>query len=284
MNQLIAKLRDRNRKDSKYRKIISGEDFFTPLAINNGTEYNPSTLLDEDEWFIIRDFSQQDYCLDILQTTLNSVDYTMFSMKDFDKLDFICSFQKNGAYFQNISKAQLICKKRLYFGEQCRYIKNSTSIVIHDYPDAFYCVSDDVLFFKKISSISSIFRGVDQLYREATDTETQNFLGSDFICLSDDFTADDVKKANRRRIALTFDTLNSLPEMDKIKLFDYIKDYCPGLWRKDDKLPDNSRTFLISSEPDLKLLLFGIEQRYYTTHVGDEKRIANSIIPLHEEV
>ena len=31
----------------------------------------------------------------------------------------------------------------------------------------------------------------------------------------------------------------------------------------------------------MKKLLFGIEQRFYTTPVGGEKRIANSVIPLN---
>ena len=34
------------------------------------------------------------------------------------------------------------------------------------------------------------------------------------------------------------------------------------------------------SEDELKMVLFGIEQRFYTTPVGDEKRIANSVIPM----
>ena len=35
--------------------------------------------------------------------------------------------------------------------------------------------------------------------------------------------------------------------------------------------------FHVESEDDLKKLLYGIEQRYYTTKVGNEKRLANSI-------
>ena len=38
--------------------------------------------------------------------------------------------------------------------------------------------------------------------------------------------------------------------------------------------------FEISSEQNLKMLLYGIEQRFYTTLIGDEKRLANSVISL----
>ena len=36
--------------------------------------------------------------------------------------------------------------------------------------------------------------------------------------------------------------------------------------------------FAVNSEDELKLLLYGIEQRFYTTLVGGERRIANSVI------
>lgn len=69
------------------------------------------------------------------------------------------------------------------------------------------------------------------------------------------------------------DTLSKLKVADKKKVFTYIADYCPDLRVDINK-------FEIGSEDDLKMLLFGIEQRFYTTPVGEEKRIANSIIAL----
>ena len=68
-------------------------------------------------------------------------------------------------------------------------------------------------------------------------------------------------------------TLNELNEDDRKNIFSYIGDYCPEL-----QIAESS--FEIGSEDDMKKLLFGIEQRFYTTLVGGEKRIANSIIPF----
>lgn len=39
-----------------------------------------------------------------------------------------------------------------------------------------------------------------------------------------------------------------------------------------------NNAFLVGSKDEFKMVLFGIEQRFYTTPVGDEKRIANSVI------
>ena len=41
---------------------------------------------------------------------------------------------------------------------------------------------------------------------------------------------------------------------------------------------DAEGRFVVRSNEDLKNLLYGIDQRYYTTPINNEKRIANSII------
>ena len=49
-----------------------------------------------------------------------------------------------------------------------------------------------------------------------------------------------------------------------------------------EKLEYNSkeRKFKISTDNELKYLLYGIEQRFYTTPFSKEKRLANSIVGL----
>jgi hypothetical protein len=41
-----------------------------------------------------------------------------------------------------------------------------------------------------------------------------------------------------------------------------------------------TKTLRFLGEEELKKLLYGIEQRYYTTRQGGERRLANSITPL----
>lgn len=69
-------------------------------------------------------------------------------------------------------------------------------------------------------------------------------------------------------------TLSELNENDRKNIFAYIGDYCP-------ELQSSENSFEIGTEDDMKKLLFGIEQRFYTTPVGGEKRIANSVIPFN---
>ena len=63
-------------------------------------------------------------------------------------------------------------------------------------------------YYGKLSSISSIFYGIDQLHREATEAETAEFLNQGFVELVEGFSSADVKTANRKRIALRITSYN----------------------------------------------------------------------------
>ena len=78
-------------------------------------------------------------------------------------------------------------KKRITLGDTIRLDQGEKSIVINFIPDAIYVKDDDILYFKKLSAISPIFKGIDELYREATEEETKEFLQNDFIVLEDSY-------------------------------------------------------------------------------------------------
>ena len=66
------------------------------------------------------------------------------------------------------------------------------------------------------------------------------------------------------------DILEGLDQQQRTEIFTYTDDYYPQLSYVNGK-------FTINSEDDLKYLFFGIDQRYYTTPVTKEKRVANSV-------
>lgn len=274
MNHLIAKIRLKG-SAPKYRKVLSDKTLYTlPRDLSPHVPYSPNHNLDEDAWFGIVNFSEKSFCLDVLKENFVSTAYDVLGSDEINKLDFLCSVQDgNYYYFQKISKTQLLSRKRIHLGDQFKYLEDSKDIVINDVADAIYIKDTDILYFKKLSSITGIFKGIDQLYREATEEETKIFLKSQFIQLNEEFDETQVKQANRKRIAMAIDIVNSFQGNQKEIVFNTIKDYCPNL------VTENG-TFKIASENDLKLLLYGIDQRFYTTPDGKEKRIANSVIKL----
>jgi len=59
-------------------------------------------------------------------------------------------------------------------------------------------------------------------------------------------------------------------------VLEYTNTYYPELKYKKGK-------FSVSTEDDMKYLLWGIEQRYYTTPVTKEQRVANSTTTLRQK-
>lgn len=276
MNSIFAKLRLRGNVN-KYRKMLSTDEEVYPDftdMVTAVTPYSPGALSEPGEWFQLSNVSQADYALNILNADFNTLDFDSLTRTEFSQIDFLFVMRDNTLLFQNVTRAKLASKKHIWdFGEGYQFRSECNEIVINNLPDAIYCRENDSLYFRRLESITSIFKGIDQIYREATDEEISQFLQSNFIQLGEAYTTENVKTANRKKIALASKTISTLAPQDRENIFTYIGEYCPSL-----KTPDNK--FAVNSEDELKLLLYGIEQRFYTTLVGNERRIANSVIPL----
>jgi hypothetical protein len=114
---------------------------------------------------------------------------------------------------------------------------------------------------------------MDQLFKEATDKETSEFLINDFLEVNESFDSTKVSVPNRKRIALVNETLSLLSEEEKKAIYSYSSGYGSVIF-KDGK-------FKIETDDDLKFVLWGIEQRFYTTPIGNEKR---EIVPNLVEI
>lgn len=276
MNSIFAKLRLRGNVN-KYRRILStNEEVFPSFAnmVVTTIPYVPGALSESDEWFLLSDVSHANYALDLLSTDFDTLDFDSLARAEFSKIDFLFVVQSDILLFQNVTRAKLASRKHIWdFGEGYQFQSECNEIVVNSQPDAIYCRDNDTLYFRRLESITSIFKGIDQIYKEATDEETAQFLQSSFIKLGEAYAAENVKTANRKKIALAAKIISNLEPQDRDSIFTYIGDYCPSL-----KTPD--KKFAVSNDDELKLLLYGIEQRFYTTLVGNERRIANSVIPL----
>lgn len=280
MNQVYVKIRLRG-KANKYRKLLSTDEnlYCSPdELIESSCPYTPGATLETGEWFKISEFSEKDFSIEITQKDYETVDYDSLQKAEYSQVDYLFAKRDDNLFFQNISKSKLVKKKGILgFGEGYRYERETAILFINEYPDAIYIPAEDALYFQRLEPIASIFGGISELYREATEHEVEEFLQNDFIDLTDGFESSKVKVANRKRIAMAMDTLSKMHDDDKKQIFAYICDYCPDIVTPEQK-------FKVGSEENLKMVLFGIEQRFYTTLVGGEKRIANSVVPLQAQV
>lgn len=281
MNYLLAEIKERGRALKTY-KIFSDEEVYTlPTDLDNPKCYNSDYKLEDDEWFCISNFSETDYCIGLLKRDFSPAEYNQISKVQLRHIKFLCSYQvHNGEgyyFFQKVSNSSIIEKTWFRLSDEPVLEKDVPILIINSVSDAIYQKSNDKLYFKKLTSISGIFKGVSELYKEATKEETEEFLSRDFIKLVEEYNAEKVGATNRKRIALAMDTLSSFTKPQKTQIFSYIKDYCPNL-----PFDIDDSNFSIANEEDLKHLLWGIEQRYYTTPIGQEKRIANSVSKVQE--
>jgi len=273
MNHLLAKKGGRN---GAYVKLMSDNNIFElPGDLDNPHVYDNDHKLDDDEWFAITDFSNSEYSIDFINTDFNSAEYNQIKNDDYKNLKFLCSYQDDNFYFfQKITSSQTITKKWFKISNE-PVLSEEPIIIIKPYSDAIYDKALDILYFKNLTAITTIFPEIGNLYKEATDADTEDFLNNDFINLINNYDVLKVKTANRKRIAMAMDTLSKFTVVEKNKIFEYIKEYCAEL-----DFSEEEGHFEIGTEDNLKHLLYGIEQRYYTTPLGNEKRLANSITTL----
>ncbi|OED77319.1 hypothetical protein [Vibrio splendidus] len=276
MDSVLTKVKGRNKKN--VFKLLSDETLFEELVVTDdaSVDYAPDHNLDEDSWFKIDNFSQQPYCLDILKVDFDSKDYDDLPKAKFKDIAQLYAIQGNNFYFQKITPSLFVTKKMIAFGEAAELESTEKRLVVNQVADAVYYKAQDKLVFKSLATISSIFKGIDELYKEATKEEVEKFLEEDFIELSDGYDTSKVSKPNRKRIALAMDTLAALPVEERDEMYSYIHSYCEQKLTFDK---ENSK-FEINSDDELKYLLYGIEQRFYTTPLGHEKRLANSVQPM----
>lgn len=273
MDHVFARVKALRKKP--FFKLISDCTLFENIEVDIGfcIAYSPDHNLDEDSWFKVDNFSQKTFCLDILKGELDSKDWNDLGKAQFSKISYIFSLQGNDIYFQKISPGLFIRKKTICFGEVAQIEEDEGRIVINSQPDAIYIKNSDTLIFRNLATISGIFNGIDTLFKEATDEEVKGFLGESFISLAGSYGIDSVSKPNRKRIALAMTTLVGMSEQDRANMLSYINDYC----QKKLTLDTGTGKFSISKDDELKLLLYGVEQRFYTTPFGKEKRLANSV-------
>ncbi|ANH84108.1 hypothetical protein A8C56_20790 [Niabella ginsenosidivorans] len=268
-NYIFGKVK---RKQKMFR-IIETETQVYDIAnlVLNGIDYNPATLIEDEELYKLTNFSESDYCLDFLTNELNTVEHDQISKEDLKKLSFICTVQDSLYFFQIINSTFFISKKWFSIDELTLETEKPI-ITINSFADAIYDKQQDILYFKKLTSAQKIFKGMDQLYKEATEAESETFLENDFLEVSQDFVVAQISIPNRKRIALVNETLNRLSDEEKLAIYNYTNQYGQVVY-------ENGK-FKIESDDDLKFVLWGIEQRFYTTQVGGEKRVANSIISI----
>ena len=270
MDFLFVKTKGRQ---GTFRKVLSNQTVYNDIPeFEDKRPYNDELNLRDGQWFVLEHFSEKDYAPILIREEFNSAAWSQIGREDYDKIDYIVSVQNDGnlLIFQNVT-TRLIYKRQslLSLDEQPSLIQKGHTLVINMSADAYYVRDTDSLYFKRLSNITSIFSGINELYNEATDAEVDSLFRLSMLHVDPDFTRDKVKTANRRKIKEALDMYNNYTPAQKTQIPDYIRRYCVDL-----VCDEHERKFEISNERTLSLLLNGLCQRYYTTEISNEKKVA----------
>ena len=271
MNPVVARVKDRG--NNKIRKLMSDQRIFDIPKFSESLEYSPETLLEQGQWYIITEFSKTGYNNPLLTDEWNSTLYSEDKV-DVGRIVYICAYQDEDYFcFQKVMKSKLLKNKMLAFGDSVKVEEPNNRLIINEEPDAIYRRSTDTLYFKNLMTIECMFKDITSMYRAATDVEVKEFLKEEFVKTNNGFDSDKVGMLNRHRLAIATASLSKMSKKQKNDVFTYTSEYYPSL-------KYDGKSFEIGSDDDLKILLYGIGQRYYTTPVTKERRIANSITPI----
>jgi hypothetical protein len=270
MKHLIAFLGSRS---GGLQKVLStDEDIYEPQDLASNTVYSDQTLIEEGEWYTVANFIEGEFSNAFIEkgspidtTVLNQIEEASY-----EKIKYLCYENEGKKYFQKYLNSSYLKRKWFTVSAQPVFETNKNIITMSPDPDAVYDIASDTLYFKDISRVKAIFSGIDSLYQEATQAEVNSFLDNDFIEVAENYSAAQVTVPNRKRIAHLTDKIANFSDEDKEYIFKYIHEYRPEISFK-------KGVFNVESEDDLTAVLYGIDERYYTTDIGHEKRIANSV-------
>lgn len=285
MNHLIAKTKG---KGNNYAKLLTDKTTYDTIPdFSLCRAYDDDYKLREDEWFVVDNFSTKSYCLEILKNPFDITAYSYLNFEGYKKIVFSIAVQGDDEHrifiFQNVTPSSLYGKykaiawNRVHIptGEdQPSLIEQDGVFVLKNTPDCYYIKDADKLYFKNLSSITSIFDGINELYRDATDEEVDTLLNWPELQVEGGFDKNKVKTANRRKIKEAILKYNIFTEEQKRSLSTYIRTYCPTL------IDATTNKYKISSEEELTNFLNSVNQRYYTTEIDLTKRLANSVTDL----
>src|SRR5699024_2211978 len=241
-------------------------------------QYSAESLLDEGEWFSVERFSEQAYFPNYIARRFTSANFSKLTSDEFDKISLLLSVQDDCLCYQRVVPSSMLRKRFIKFNrpdEVAELEEPSTRILVGPEPDAIYERRSDELLFRDLARVSPMFPGIETLHREATDDQVQEFLRLDFVT-SVGFDVSNVSRPNRKRISLALKSLSEMTDQQRADIVKYIRDY-QGETLEYDSVSDR---FTITSDEDVKNIAFGVEERFYTTLVGRERRLANCVVRI----
>ena len=270
MGVFIAKIKD---DDECWYKIVDQimNDELSEIVLGDAVAYDPNNN-EANQWFKIDGFDQKEGFLPLLAQQINAADLESLDRQQYDNIEFIAFFDQGRYYMQKITRGNYLKKKWFSWdGDILRYQEDEGIIYINPVPNCIYDTNTRAIYFMDIAKAYGIFSNLKLDYKAATDDEANRFLQSDIVD-AQTLPIEKVGVSNRKRITSILTKYEAYTPDEKATLKEYIKKSVGANLDFDD----NAKKFVVNTDTQLRLLLYGIQQRFYMPPLEDEVQVATS--------
>ena len=258
-----------------YRKLENSKDIselVTPeIDPENSREFDPEIKLEHDEWFYVEiDDSHMSMVKEYEDKFLNTVGLNDVNEAEFSKIDLIFrKVENDGLVFQKITQSKRLVDKSIL---KLRHRRAERTIIengieLKSENDAYFD-GNDKLYFKNFRTIRSLFKGIDDYYRIASQAEVDEFKEFYLVRFVKEFK---IKTNNLKMLAVLKDYGIDLNDIAvKSTLLRTYSQYPNQEFELDD-----NQNFIIDSNRKLTCLLKLALGRLYTNPITHHKMEAN---------
>lgn len=277
MGTFVVKLIGDNEHWLKLADQVDNADY-EEIVLDDAVSYDPNNT-EADQWFKIEHFDEKDGFIPMLATDFDVAELHSLTREQFNshRIDFIAYYHEHRYYIQKFTKGNFLKKKWFAWdGEAVSYKEEDGLIYVNPMPNCIYDNQSKCIYFMDISKAYSLFGGLKLDYKAATDAETTQMLQSDIIQTEGGFDTAAVGVSNRKRITSILAKYNQYEPDKKNTLRQYIKDKVGGNLRFDE----GTQKFIVGNDSQLRLLLYGIQQRFYQPPLENEVQVATATTSL----
>lgn len=263
--------------DQKYRKLDNSDDISELVAPtiepDNIIKFDPEAQLEHEDWFYIEiDDIHMSMVKEYGDKFLSTVSLNDVTEEEFAKIDLIFrKVENDGLVFQKITKSKRMVDKSILkwipnIGKPERTIIEN-GIELKSAIDAYFD-GNNRLYFKNFRTIRSLFKGIDDYYRIASQAEVDEFKQFNLVSFASDF---EIKTNNLKMLAVLKDYEIDLDDIAvKSTLLRSYSQYPNQEFELDE-----NQNFIIDSNRKLTCLLKLALGRLYTNPITHHKMEAN---------
>ena len=260
-----------------YRKLENTDDISELVAPtiepDNIIKFDPEAQLEHEDWFYIEiDDIHMSMVKEYGDKFLSTVSLNDVTEEEFAKIDLIFrKVENDGLVFQKITKSKRMVDKSILkwipnIGKPERTIIEN-GIELKSAIDAYFD-GNDRLYFKNFRTIRSLFKGIDDYYRIASQAEVDEFKQFNLVSFASDF---EIKTNNLKMLAVLKDYEIDLDDIAvKSTLLRSYSQYPNQEFELDE-----NQNFIIDSNRKLTCLLKLALGRLYTNPITHHKMEAN---------